>query len=563
MDFGVPKRRANKRLSACPPKGCVNQTISYFMRLVTELFRAIGAAHATFCDVSRTEIGTSCRAAWRGAAALLAVSLSNCSEPQNLAPVPAPELLALSTYRAALGEVIDIYGTGFQANGKRTLHFIGTFTTHEGQTWAVDHKTKARFLDQTTLRWTTFGPFGNPMVEGLPVIGRFTGTVQVVGNDGMPYTNELSVALTVEPSIAIREFEPVEADCPEPAERGLGGMSYRIRAEALGFQPKSFTYGLMFPELGGDGTWLRRQASAQRDAVSEEGLLRLPPVPDGQSSYRAVVLVSAMAENGPVDGYRTAFSVQVHRPIDLYYNGNFEIAEVLPPVPVSACTPGGEAGRDVRYEESRSEVRDRGYAINWDSNWIYQRSRTQSQQNSETYRQQNEVSMSTQDERNFSWSFGSAQNGSVGIPEVVSLGMNLNQSVAGGGSAGVQNAQGRTEGLEETRATTETAQESQTVGQGRGENFSWRVSSADSVAKGFSGTIIPGTFGVFYRQTTRLLRRAAVVSYNMCGAAKVVGELDFFDYAWSPDLALGQSCPPLPEPNLPEAFCRVEPCENY
>ena len=58
----------------------------------------------------------------------------------------------------------------------------------------------------------------------------------------------------------------------------------------------------------------------------------------------------------------------------------------------------------------------------------------------------------------------------------------------------------------------------------------------------------------------RVLRRAAVVTYNQCGSASVVAELDFHDWAWSPDLALSNACPPLPTSNLPDAVCYVPPC---
>ena len=90
--------------------------------------------------------------------------------------------------------------------------------------------------------------------------------------------------------------------------------------------------------------------------------------------------------------------------------------------------------------------------------------------------------------------------------------------------------------------------------------IAWDVSSSQSIARGFDGHVIANTFGVFYRQTIRLTRRAAMVAYNQCGVAEVVGDVDFTDWAWSPDLALGDSCPPLPASNLPPAACYVPPC---
>ena len=93
-----------------------------------------------------------------------------------------------------------------------------------------------------------------------------------------------------------------------------------------------------------------------------------------------------------------------------------------------------------------------------------------------------------------------------------------------------------------------------------GGGFSWQVSSTQSISKTFGGTVIAGTFGVFYRQTIRMMRRAAVVTYNQCGSASVVANVDFADWTWAPDLALGDRCPPLPQSNLPPAQCTLDPC---
>ena len=92
------------------------------------------------------------------------------------------------------------------------------------------------------------------------------------------------------------------------------------------------------------------------------------------------------------------------------------------------------------------------------------------------------------------------------------------------------------------------------------EGFRWEVRSSESIARDFGGTVIAGRYGVFYRQAVRLVRRAALVAYNQCGSAEVVGEVDFTDWTWAPDLAMADSCPPLPATNLPDAECFIEPC---
>ena len=48
--------------------------------------------------------------------------------------------------------------------------------------------------------------------------------------------------------------------------------------------------------------------------------------------------------------------------------------------------------------------------------------------------------------------------------------------------------------------------------------------------------------GIFYRQTTRWVRVAEVRSFNLCGVAQHVGDLQFNEYTWAPYLAVAPSC---------------------
>jgi len=77
-----------------------------------------------------------------------------------------------------------------------------------------------------------------------------------------------------------------------------------------------------------------------------------------------------------------------------------------------------------------------------------------------------------------------------------------------------------------------------------------QVSSSSSKDLQISGKILPREFGVFYRQTLQLERRAKLVSHDGCGNTQGLGEVIVTDWVWSPDLAKGQMCPPLPKSNL-------------
>lgn len=86
-------------------------------------------------------------------------------------------------------------------------------------------------------------------------------------------------------------------------------------------------------------------------------------------------------------------------------------------------------------------------------------------------------------------------------------------------------------------------------------------SNQETVTQSFGAFIPRGQMGIFYRQTTRWVRRAEVRSFDLCGVAQHVGELQFNEYTWAPDLAVAPSCEDKPPaPSLPEAACYIPPC---
>jgi hypothetical protein len=476
-----------------------------------------------------------------------------------------PHLIALSTYEASVGAVIDAYGSGFPQGGEASTSIIfrGRFTSEGGTSSPVDLEVDARAVDGSTLRWTTFGPYTNPFSPSGASIGVFQGTAaarlklkdgSIVG-DSAP----VDVRFKVLPSILVREFQPTTASCNGQVKRGLGGASYQVRVEAVGFEPVSFTYNLAYPSAGARPITLRHIAGGPYDQMGQRGDFQLPPVPEGSQSYGAVLTVQARDRHSAM--HQNAFAITVHRPLEVYYYGNVEVAEVLAPVPVSGCIPGGEAGRDVEYNESMEETRSRQYELNWNQSWLSSHTVSSGRMQTIGLSETNGVGFSTTDGRNWNWSLGTEVEGTFGISELVSVGVKVNGSVGGGGSQSVENSASRQRGIDQSSTTTETTEINMQQGGQKGGSFNWQVSSSQTISRQFGGHVIAKTYGVFYRQALRLLRRAAVVTYNQCGAANVIADVDFHDWSWSPDLALGQSCPPLPASNLPSKACLVPPCD--
>jgi hypothetical protein len=106
-----------------------------------------------------------------------------------------------------------------------------------------------------------------------------------------------------------------------------------------------------------------------------------------------------------------------------------------------------------------------------------------------------------------------------------------------------------------------TVDDAVTTGISEAEEQTWVETSSNTVGIGFSAVIPRGRYGIFYRQTTRWVRRAEVRAYDLCGLANHLGELQFNEWTWAPDLAIAADCgSEPPPPNLPPAHCFVDPC---
>jgi hypothetical protein len=99
-----------------------------------------------------------------------------------------------------------------------------------------------------------------------------------------------------------------------------------------------------------------------------------------------------------------------------------------------------------------------------------------------------------------------------------------------------------------------------TEGESEAYQRTFTESTTNTTLTSYDGVVPRTKFGIFYRQTVRLVRTTYVRSYTLCGVASVMGEIQFSQWTWAPDLALAEECPPFPKSNLPPAQCLMEPC---
>jgi hypothetical protein len=496
-----------------------------------------------------------------------ALALVGCAASSSVPRPPIedrPRIEALSTYAASLGQPISIYGSGFPSAAEFRAHFHGDYVTSGGTRTPVEVDEQVQRVDAGALVWPTFGPYRLPFAEATPELGTFEGTLQIERIDAqgsISVSDPLEMTFEVQPSILVRDFQPTTASCVEPVTRALGQVPYRMSIEALGFVPESVTYTLATPTLAGSTPIIEKHVvTSATDVLGMRSDWSLPAVPEGVNGYTAVLVIEARTSSGAV--VRTNFALGVHRPIEVFYNGQVEIAEVYPAQPVSACTPGGVNGRSLTYNETNVETRSRSYSLDWNQSWL--QSHTVSTGSSTTVGSSvsNGVGFGTQTGQSIAWNVGGEASGEVSIPGIVQIGVGGNASKTTTGSTSTTSNQTVMSEINSSSTTTVTDSIETSTGGSNGENFGWQVSSSDSIGRDFSGTVLASTYGVFYRQTMRLLRRAALVTYNQCGQAEVIGDVDFVDWTWAADLAIAESCPPLPASSLPPAECLIPPCEG-
>ena len=486
-----------------------------------------------------------------------------------------PTVLAVTTGTVSVGDDIEIVGGNFINGeaGHTEVELVGTYETDDGASHPVAMRFRPHWEDGNRLIWAFFGPFDIPFSPTGDELGTFIGQLTAINMD--PETGDeiasepLDMELRVGPSLIITNLQPIDADCSNRTNVILGGYEYTIDVKAVGFDAVNFSYVVAGePESTGPRIY-REAATANVASFGETGDLRFAEVPSYLPFYLATLGVTALDTKGKQ--HVLALDFGVHNPIEYIQDSSVRIAEIMEATPVSGCIAGGETnGRTVTYTESESETRSRTVGVNWNQEWFSEHSVTNSNSTTETNGTSVSVNESTTEGAEWGWENGRdiSGGGNVGgsLFGVVEVGVSgeykdIHREHA---SWSRSNTRGYTVGRNYSRSDTESWAFSATSGHSvssGGSDF-WSVESSQSTIVSFEGFILPGEYGVFYRQTTRVAIPGAIVQYNLCGVPEVVAETHFYDYIWSVDLAQGAECPDFPESSLPEAECLIAPCEG-
>ena len=161
---------------------------------------------------------------------------------------------------------------------------------------------------------------------------------------------------------------------------------------------------------------------------------------------------------------------------------------------------------------------------------------------------------STAGTKNESASYGTAQN--------ITSSSSLSGSYAVTGTSSSSISQGSVDSSTRVWNMSETIGSGKVVTTGDSESISETIvnSSTSSTTFSYSAFIPRGRSGIFYRQTSRWTKLSEIVTYDLNGFPYHSGYISMNTWSWAPELAMGTSCKEIPQPNMEEATCYIQPC---
>jgi len=393
----------------------------------------------------------------------------------------------------------------------------GTYYDGQGSAQVVDLQYKATYVNKGKLTWTMWPNIVFDSQTGSK-LGSFVGSIAVInmGNDQSSlYSDRLPVKVIVKPSIIVRVARPVNSDCSSLVSKTTDKTGFAFTAEVVGLRPGTkdspltfmwtfmadqwkvaWNYNTMNPDsvMPKTGAFVieDRIVSGKTSVVSDGGnrnfLLKVGSDLLGTASLKEL-------KTAEIKGVADSFDANVNV---VAIDASNKTARVTIPINIARLAR-------LHYDGNQYVVER--YAPTMVSDCIpggdIGRQVTYSEDKSETRGR----SMS------FSYNASLAVNISPIPSNPFALGINF--------SAGF------------------------------GVDVNSSLSSSKSKGMNLSGQILPGEYGMFYRQTTMVQRVGTIMIRNKCGAEVSPGKAFLSDWIWTPDLATGSTCPPptlLPPP---------------
>lgn len=449
---------------------------------------------------------------------------------------PAPVLVELAPDAVALGERVTVLGSGFPVRESLALAVRGVFTDERGE----EHAHEGAFaLEVESAGVASFVLERIPFSALQDRVGHFRGEAWLVTEPGEPPATPRPVSLRILPSIVIERLRPVDSSCPAVVPGTNPGRDLELTLRAIGVPAARqwrFTVAFASPELAvrylrddlaRDAPWppvgpgdlaeappgqhrlsfslagepvLAIDPTKKRQSVGIE-----PPLRFGQQTHDTVLL--ERFATGPVAGPGGG---QLTLVVSARPSTGEELRRIVRLEVEHALTTGdydGNATLVARYPAQQVSACFAGGDIGRDLMYSEGQSETRSR------------SLDLRWDAQLAESLGL----SVGVT-AGTIGNNLNAGV------NTSTSWSRTFAVSAAETSSQEAHRSLNL----------------------SAHLLPGYFGVCYRQTEKYERVVDVFHSSACGLRGLVGQAVLTDWSWGFDIATGPACPPAT--NLPPAL---------
>ena len=176
---------------------------------------------------------------------------------------------------------------------------------------------------------------------------------QIIASDSIP--------LTLAPSIVIKSL-CATANCETLTGNVIGNLPQKIKVETFGIQPISYRY--IVNTKNDSVTFTHEYHTPVADDFFDNIIWQAPD--EDEAFYLTSIIVIATDKNGVE--VLNALPVKVVRPLEVRYDGSYELAQVFEPIPVSGCITGTIDNR-IEYSESKSETRENSIDISISNDW--------------------------------------------------------------------------------------------------------------------------------------------------------------------------------------------------
>ena len=178
-------------------------------------------------------------------------------------------------------------------------------------------------------------------------------------DDQIILTDTLEIELA--PSVVIKSLCATE-NCNTLTGNVIGNLPQKLIVESFGFQPVKYKYIINTKK---DSLNIEHTFESPISFDYLENIIFENP-DENELFYLTSVIVVAVDRNGAE--ILNAIPIKVVRPIEVRYDGKYQLAQTFEPVPVSGCITGSIDNR-IEYNETKSETRENSIDVSINKDW--------------------------------------------------------------------------------------------------------------------------------------------------------------------------------------------------